>query len=135
MAARFHWSVYWGALVGAGVLLVSAGVALGQATVPTPDPIVKAVTLEIPPACLEIEDALQAERARLATLEDTADNATALAAGLDDVALTKDSKQILKHADAVDDANRKEQAARLQLADEMTALDAVVRKCAPERDR
>jgi len=135
MAARFHWSVYWGAVVVAGLLLVVAGVVGGRMTAPTPEPRVETITHEIPPACLEIEAALQAERARLAKLEDIAANADALSAGLPAVVLTNDSEQIVEHAKAVDDANRAEQAARLQLADEMTALDAVVRKCAPERDR
>jgi hypothetical protein len=130
MATRFHWSLYWGAVIGAALLLVGAGVVLGRITAPTPDPIVRTEVRD----CQEIAPALQAERARLATLEDAEANAAALAAGLDDVALTLDTDQILDHTKAVDDANRKVQDLRLQLATEMATLDAAVGACAPERD-
>ena len=123
------------ALLAFGIAMISAGAGAGAyaLTGPEPKPVIRTVVHEIPPACLEIEDALQAERARLATLEDIAANADALSAGLPSVVLTNDSEQITEHADDVDDANRKEQDARLQLATDMAALDAIVGDCAPER--
>lgn len=133
MATRFHWSVYWAAIAAACLLIASAGFVLGRITEPTPDPETETVMLDAPPACEEIAPALQTERARLATLADATDNAGALAAGLDDVALTKDGEQIIAAAEELDEANRRVQAARLALATDQAATDAVVADCTPER--
>jgi hypothetical protein len=123
------------ALLALGIAVVSAGAGAGAyaLTAPEPKPVIRTRVLDVPPACQEIAPALQTERARAATLADSMDSADALAAGLDDVALTKDADQIVEHADALDDANRKEQELRLQLATDMATTDAVVADCAPER--
>lgn len=122
------------ALVVGVAALVGGGVGLGF-WLDEPVTITETITHDAPPACDEIAPLRQAEWATLAYLEDAADNARALSAGLGPVALTKDSEQILDHAADLDDANRKEQKLRLQLSADLAATDAAIADCTREREQ
>lgn len=120
----------------ASAVALSAAVAVGVGLgfrLDAPTTVTKTVTHEIPPTCLEIEAAVQAERARAADIDEAAAAVDVLLAGLDDVVLTRDEDQIATHAEHVDDAMRLEQAAELALATAQADLDTAVSKCTPER--
>jgi len=120
-------------VVGAGAVL-AIGVQLGF-YYDEPKIVTETKVLELPPACLEIEAAMQAERARAEQLATARDEVLYASAELGDVALTADADAIVEQAEALDDAKREVQQGGLDLADTQAATDAVVGDCAPERDQ
>lgn len=126
------WSIYWGSLAGAVLLVAAAG--FGIRVVTEPGPVVETVMLDAPPACREIGPALQAERATAAKLEAAADAVTPASNAYGDAVLAVDTDAIDEAANALDAAKRKAQDLALQLATDQVATDAAVVKCTPERD-
>lgn len=115
------------AAVGVGV---DIGLRLAE-----PETVTKYRTLEVLPACREIDAAVQHERALTEKLDAANTTVQELTAGIDDVVLTGDVDKTIKHAEAVDTAKRDAQKLELDLATAQNATNAVVGDCAPERDR
>lgn len=116
-------------IVGGGVV----GHGLTVIATPDPKPVIRTITLDVPPACEEIRSAIQHERARAKDVSAAEHAAAEESAGRYDAELTKNEGTIADAADRLDTANRAEQKAALELSDAQFATDAVVDDCTPER--
>jgi len=118
--------------VVATATVLAVGIHLGF-RLDEPKTITETKVLELPPACLEIEPELQAERARGEQLAEAQEDVRQAAADLADIVLSSDPDAIIESAKLLDTAKRGEQQLRLDLATAQTTTDAAVGACAPER--
>lgn len=116
-------------------LVIGAAVAAHHVTVATTTPETRTLVLDGPPACREIADAVQHERALTMELDEAAALVAEISAGLPDVVLSSDGDEIIAEAKALDEAKRDAQALELDLAAAQNTTSAVVGDCAPERAR
>lgn len=112
----------------------TVGFGVHAIVTPEPETVTETVIHDAPPACAEIRPAVQAERASATRVADTHEAVLAESIALSDVALTGDEAAILAQAEALDDAKRAEQDARLALGSAQADLDGHVDDCTPERD-
>lgn len=126
----------WGAAVAAAVVLLALGALLGYAVTaamtPEPAPVVEpaaAVVPDVAPACQEIADAVQAERATAAKLDAAREHSVEQSEVYGAAVLSTAPDAIKKEATALDDALRAEQQLVLDLAADLAATDTAVTDC------